>query len=72
MSGNGLVPGAKKDRGSSEIVTRVEEFNDGHDAESRRGWRLAWKATDYPQWLLRCERVLEFVETEDGWEYTGW
>lgn len=39
----------------------------------RKGWRIAWKAASYPSWVLRSERVQEFVDDGHGnTEYTCW
>lgn len=43
------------------LVTRLEELADG---DGRRGFRVAWKAEGFPGFLLRSERVQEFVEVE--------
>lgn len=43
----------------SILVTRLEEL-DGQ----RKGFRVAWKAEGFPSFLLRSERVQEFVEVE--------
>jgi len=49
----------------------VEELGDG-----RKGWRVAWAGTVAGGWLLKCERVHEFVETEEAGVvttiYTNW
>ncbi|KAI0406437.1 hypothetical protein F4802DRAFT_596130 [Xylaria palmicola] len=42
-------------------VTRLEAFEAGTGA-GRRGYRVVWKATGFPGFLLRSERVQEFVE----------
>ncbi|TGJ78718.1 hypothetical protein E0Z10_g10040, partial [Xylaria hypoxylon] len=60
-------------------VTFLEAF----EAEGRKGYRVIWKATGIPHFLLHSERVQEFVESvaEDGslqtryacWEtFGGW
>ena len=44
-------------------------------AEGRKGWRIAWKQRAsllMPGWMLRSERVQEFVEVEGGTEYRCW
>ncbi|ROW10437.1 hypothetical protein VMCG_01823 [Cytospora schulzeri] len=39
----------------------------------KRGWRIAWKPTSHPTWLLRSERVQEIVDDGHGnTEYTCW
>ena len=43
----------------SILVTRLE----GLDGQ-RKGFRVAWKAEGFPNFLLRSERVQEFVEVE--------
>lgn len=50
-------------------VTVLEPY----DHAGRKGWRIAWKPTDYPNILLRGERVQEFVDDgKGGTEYTCW
>ncbi|KAJ9155202.1 hypothetical protein NKR23_g1780 [Pleurostoma richardsiae] len=58
-------------------VTRLEPFTlaspPSAPAEERNGWRVAWRATDLPGWLLRTERVQEVVDDgAGGTEYTCW
>lgn len=52
------------------LVTVLEPY----EAEGEnRGWRIAWKSTSYPSWVLRTERVQEFVADGHGnTEYTCW
>ncbi|ROV88922.1 hypothetical protein VSDG_08915 [Cytospora chrysosperma] len=52
------------------LVTILEPYN----AEGEgKGWRIAWKPTTYPSWVLRSERVQEFVDDGHGnTEYTCW
>lgn len=50
---------AKVTNQQSILVTRLEEL----DGE-RKGFRVAWKAEGFPSFLLRSERVQEFVEIE--------
>ncbi|KAG8166836.1 hypothetical protein KVR01_002525 [Diaporthe batatas] len=50
-------------------VTLLEPY----DHAGRKGWRIAWKPTDYPAMVLRGERVQEFVDDGNGGtEYTCW
>ncbi|KAK4453398.1 hypothetical protein QBC34DRAFT_204573 [Podospora aff. communis PSN243] len=45
-------------------VSVLERIN---DEDGRRGWRVAWKTRPtlgLPSWMLRAERVQEFVEVE--------
>jgi hypothetical protein len=88
MEGKGLEEGdGVKMSVSKEVVTLLEEFtvdgdgsgDDGAVAagRKRKGWRIAWNSLEYPSWVLRAERVLEFVEVVDeeqgpGWEFTSW
>ncbi|EON98780.1 putative polyketide cyclase dehydrase protein [Phaeoacremonium minimum UCRPA7] len=39
----------------------------------RKGWRLAWKPTSFPEWFMRSERIQEVVDDGNGGtEYTCW
>ena len=68
MSGDGLVEGSKKSRDQGIVVTRVEKLGDG-----KKGFRIAWKSTGWSQWQLHSERVMDFVEVEEGvTEYICW
>ena len=68
MSGDGLVEGRKKSRDQEIVVTRVEKLSDG-----RNGFRIAWKSTGWSHWQLHSERVMDFVEVEEGvTEYICW
>jgi hypothetical protein len=45
-------------------VSVLERIN---DEDGRKGWRVAWKTRPtlgLPSWMLRAERVQEFVEVE--------
>lgn len=59
-------------------ITRLEKLADSDPGTSvRRGLRVAWAASGFPGFLLRSERVQEFVEVEgvDGGarcEYFCW
>jgi hypothetical protein len=71
MNGDGLVGGGgrKKSRDQGIVVTYLEELKE----EGKNGYRIAWKSTGWAHWQLHSERVMEFVETEDGGtEYTCW
>ncbi|KAF9869344.1 hypothetical protein CkaCkLH20_13182 [Colletotrichum karsti] len=69
----GLDP-AKPSANSHCIITKLEDFNKvitttaGGEHKGLKGYRVAWKTTGYtpPTFLLRAERVHEFLETEDG------
>jgi hypothetical protein len=55
-------------------VTRVEALSDN---DGRSGYRIAWKSIGQPPWLLRAERVQEFVlvageGAAEGTEYRCW
>jgi hypothetical protein len=73
MAGDGLVEGSKKSREQGIVVTILESILD----EGKSGYRLAWKSTGWSHWQMHSERVMEFVETEDGgtayacWETFG-
>lgn len=70
MNGDGLVQGKKKSREQGIVVTILERFE---DQEKRKGLRIAWKSTGWAHWQMHSERVMEFVETEDGGtEYSCW
>lgn len=52
------------------LVTILEPYSTEGE---RKGWRIAWKPTTYPSWVLRSERVQEFVDDGHGnTEYTCW
>lgn len=59
-------------------ITLLESFdknnnNNNNDDNKRRGWRVAWKATSFPGFALRSERVQEVVDDgQGGTEYTCW
>jgi hypothetical protein len=70
MDGSGGKSAAElgPSRDNPEIMTKVEELGDG-----RKGYRVAWKSTGFPNWVLRCERVQEMVENAEGFtDYTTW
>jgi len=68
MSGDGLVDGRKKSRDQGIAITRMEKLDDG-----RKGFRIAWKSTGWSHWQLHSERVMDFVEVEDGvTDYICW
>lgn len=48
------------------VCTAVEPF-----PGERKGWRVVWKPTGYPEWFSRSERVQEVVDDGSrGTEYT--
>ncbi len=52
-------------------VSVVERIQD--DGGAAKGWRVAWKTRDSPGFVMRSERVQEFVETAGGeTEYRCW
>jgi len=55
-----MTPGSNNSPRAVDLeVTVLETFTEeGH----RKGYRVAWKATGFPHFLLRSERVQEFVE----------
>lgn len=55
-------------------ITLLEPFSDKHSmGQDREGWRVAWKATSFPGFALRSERVQEVVgDGQGGTEYTCW
>ncbi|KAI0811592.1 hypothetical protein GGR55DRAFT_108328 [Xylaria sp. FL0064] len=82
-----LSPGSSSSRAVELEVTFLEAFTvpvptstttgEGGREGRRKGYRVAWKATGMPHFLLHSERVQEFVETvaEDGsvvTRYTTW
>lgn len=80
-----LVPGAlvsfevhmdldeRASNNQSMFVTRLERIEDSDfGAGGRKGFRVAWKSEGVPGFLLRTERVQEFVESGDGCEYFCW
>lgn len=70
MSGDGLVEGSKRSRTQGIVITRLEKINE----ESRKGYRIAWKAVGFSHWQLHSERVMEMVEIEGGskTDYVCW
>lgn len=49
-------------------ITLLEPFD-----KNKKGWRVAWKATSFPGFALRSERVQEVVDDgQGGTEYTCW
>jgi hypothetical protein len=68
MSGDGLVPGAKKSRDQGIVISRIEQLDDG-----REGFRIAWTSTGFSHWQLHSERVMDFVDDgKGGTEYACW
>ncbi|KAI0429706.1 hypothetical protein F5Y09DRAFT_249451 [Xylaria sp. FL1042] len=74
-----LSPGSNSSRAVELEVTFLESFTTaapstaaaaaGEDGQSgRKGYRVVWKATGMPYFLLHSERVQEFIEVvaEDG------
>ncbi|KAL0937729.1 uncharacterized protein CTRU02_207460 [Colletotrichum truncatum] len=64
---------AKSTTNSTCVITKLEDFNkvtttSTGEHKGRKGYRVAWKTTGYapPAFLLRIERVHEFLESEDG------
>lgn len=54
------------------LVTIREPYEAVGQGE-RKGWRVAWKSTSLPSWVLRSERVQEVVDDGGGnTEYTCW
>ncbi|KAI3391340.1 hypothetical protein diail_7512 [Diaporthe ilicicola] len=50
-------------------ITLLERF----DHAGRKGWRIGWKPTGYPNMAMRSERVQEVVDDgKGGTEYTSW
>jgi hypothetical protein len=54
-----------------------EDSQDSEGGHRRRGWRIAWRQRPsllMPAWMLRSERVQEFVEASGGseTEYHCW
>ncbi|TVY46181.1 hypothetical protein LOCC1_G003089 [Lachnellula occidentalis] len=74
LSGDGLVPGRKRTRGSTIAVTLLERITDEEmEGVKRSGYRMAWQATGWTDWQLRSERVIEVVAREEGGtDYTCW
>jgi len=65
MHGNGLEPGARKNRDVSIIMTMLEQTQ----RDGQTVYTLAWRSTQ--QWKLHTERVVELVDIGDGWtDYT--
>ncbi|KUI56117.1 hypothetical protein VP1G_03528 [Cytospora mali] len=57
-------------RKENMLVTILEPYEVKGE---RKGWRIAWRSTSYPSWMLRSERVQEFVDDGHGnTEYTCW
>ena len=66
-----------EDEGEREGEGEGSVSDDGRRRGRRKGWRIAWRQRDsllMPGWLLRSERVQEFVEAGDGaeTEYRCW
>lgn len=52
-------------------ITLLEPFDKNNN--KKKGWRVAWKATSFPGFALRSERVQEVVDDgKGGTEYTCW
>ncbi|KAI1274070.1 hypothetical protein F5Y07DRAFT_390797 [Xylaria sp. FL0933] len=71
-----MSPGGSSSRAVELEVTVLETFTEDGEG-GRKGYRVAWKATGMPHFLLHSERVQEFVESvaEDGsvvTRYTTW
>jgi len=74
MNGRGLAPDAKvsESRPNAIRVTLVDRLEDVSD-DGRKGFRISWIATNYYRWMLRCERVQEFVDDgSGGTDYICW
>ncbi|KAL3420356.1 hypothetical protein PVAG01_08855 [Phlyctema vagabunda] len=70
MDGSGLKSAAELGSATSnpETITVLEELGDG-----RNGYRVAWKTSMFPDFLLNAERVQEMAENSDGGTtYTTW
>ncbi|KXX74555.1 hypothetical protein MMYC01_208876 [Madurella mycetomatis] len=66
---------ARTGRATALEVSVLETIND--DDSRRRGWRVGWKGRSsllMPPWMLRMERIQEFVEADGGkaTEYSCW
>jgi len=73
MSGDGLVQGRKRSRTQAIVVTHLGRIEDEKDGVKRSGYRVAWKAIGWAHWQLHSERVMEFVQREEGGtEYACW
>lgn len=88
MDGDGLVAEGgqgkrRKRREQGVVVTVLERLEEGADREEedgeggkgkkKRGFRIAWTSTGWSHWQLHSERVMEFLETDDGGtEYVCW
>ncbi|TDZ29484.1 hypothetical protein C8035_v005476 [Colletotrichum spinosum] len=65
---------AKTTSNTACIITVLEDFtkatavSGGEGHRGRKGYRVAWKTTGWtpPPFLLKAERVHEFLESEDG------
>ncbi|KAF6838911.1 hypothetical protein CPLU01_02181 [Colletotrichum plurivorum] len=65
---------AKVTSNSTCVVTKLEEFAKattaagGNEHRGRKGYRVCWKTTGWqpPPFVLKAERVHEFLESEDG------
>lgn len=73
MSGDGLVEGRKRSRTQEIAVTHLERIDDEREGVKRSGYRIAWKAVGWAHWQLHSERVMEFVQREEGGtDYACW
>ncbi|KAK6224879.1 polyketide cyclase dehydrase protein [Colletotrichum tabaci] len=72
---------AKTTTNQALVVTKLEEFTrtdadaNGETHRGRKGYRVCWKTGGLvPPFVLKSERVQEFLETEDGTgtEYRCW
>lgn len=62
------LPGS---RSQKCLVSVLEEIKT--EAGIRQGFRIAWRGVSIPQWLLRSERVQEFIDDgRGGCHYRGW
>ncbi|KAI9744670.1 MAG: hypothetical protein M1818_002199 [Claussenomyces sp. TS43310] len=74
MTGNGLKPDAKvsESRQNPIEVTFVDRLGEV-EGDGREGFRIAWKATAFSNWVMRSERVQELVDDgQGGTQYITW
>ncbi|KAH6854980.1 hypothetical protein B0I37DRAFT_363558 [Chaetomium sp. MPI-CAGE-AT-0009] len=58
-------PDTKPGQAIALEVSALEPIDDDEDGQEKRGWRIAWRQRPsllMPAWMLRSERVQEFVE----------